>query len=210
MSDVLKIDVYYDFYCPFAWGTSVFLLNVEQKLGDKIEITWKPFSLEQVNSDKGPDWTIWGLPDNVKNFSRNQFIAAYAAEKQGRDKFNKFLIAMYDARHKRDKIPGKMETIMAAAKKAKLDLEQFKADMADPALTDRLAADHTGAIETHGVFGTPTIVFPNGAAIYVKMRPAAPKVQTLRVWKQIVAMSEQEFLAELKKANPPVHHQDGH
>jgi predicted DsbA family dithiol-disulfide isomerase len=208
MSDVMKIDVYYDFLCPYAHQTAVFLLNLKKRMGDDLEITWKAFSIEQVNSDKGPDWTIWGLPDNVKNFSRNQFIAAYAAERQGPEKFEKFLLSMFDARHKYDKVPGKNDAMTSCAKKAKLDLEQFKADMADPSLKARLEQDHVGGVEQHGVFGTPTIVFPNGAAIYVKMRPAAPKTQTLKVWKQIVAMSEQEYLSELKKAHRPAQNAD--
>jgi len=47
---------------------------------------------------------------------------------------------------------------------SELDLERFRIDLADPDILQRLATDHQEARRKHGVFGTPTFVFTNGAA----------------------------------------------
>lgn len=208
MSAPLTVEVYYDYLCPFAYQGTVWLNNVKEKLGDQVNFVWKAFPLEQVNSNHGPEWTVWGQPAAVQSFSRNQFAAAYAAEKQGSEAFDKFHGALFELHHEAGKIPGKLDTLVEAATAAGLDIEAFKTDIADAALWDRIGADYLEG-KKKGVFGTPTIVFPNGSPIYVKMRPAAPDEDTVKVWEQVVAMSEQSYLAELKKGNPPLHHQDG-
>ena len=208
MSAPLKVDVYYDYLCPFAYQGSVWLNNVEQELGDQVEFNWKAFPLEQVNSTRGPEWTVWDQPENVQSFSRNQFVAAYAAEKQGPEAFKKFHQALFSAHHENGKVPGKLDTLIAAATEAGLDIERFKADLNDKSQWERIGNDYEEG-KQKGVFGTPTLVFPNDSAIYVKMRPAAPEDETVTVWEQIVSMAEQPYLAELKKGNPPAHHLDG-
>ncbi|MBA3276556.1 MAG: DsbA family protein, partial [Chloroflexia bacterium] len=45
-----KIDVYFDYACPWAWGSQVWLDQVRDELEDDLEITWKYFPLEQVNA----------------------------------------------------------------------------------------------------------------------------------------------------------------
>jgi len=208
MSASLTVEVYYDYLCPFAYQGTVWLNDVKEKLGDQVNFVWKAFPLEQVNSSHGPEWTVWGQPATVQSFSRNQFAAAYAAEKQGPEAFNAFHTALFGLHHQDGKIPGKLETLIEAATAAGLDIDAFKRDIADPELWARIGQEYNEG-KAKGVFGTPTLVFPNGTPLYVKMRPAAPDEDTLKVWDQVVAMSEQSYLAELKKGNPPIHHQDG-
>jgi predicted DsbA family dithiol-disulfide isomerase len=208
MSAPLTVEVYYDYLCPFAYQGTVWLNNVKEKLGDQVNFVWKAFPLEQANSKHGPEWTVWGQPASVQSFSRNQFAAAYAAEKQGPEAFATFHTTLFNLHHEEGKIPGKLDTLVEAATAAGLDIEAFKADIADPVLWERIGEEFYEG-KAKGVFGTPTLVFPNGSPIYVKMRPAAPDEDTVKVWEQIVAMSEQGYLAELKKGNPPLIHQDG-
>jgi predicted DsbA family dithiol-disulfide isomerase len=208
MSTPLTVEVYYDYLCPFAYQGTIWLNNVKAKLGDQVNFVWKAFPLEQVNSSHGPEWTVWGQPAGVQSFSRNQFAAAYAAEKQGPEAFSAFHTALFTLHHQGGKIPGKLDTLIEAATAAGLDVDVFKQDIADPANWARIGEEYNEG-KAKGVFGTPTLVFPNGTPLYVKMRPAAPDEDTLKVWEQAVAMSEQSYLAELKKGNPPLHHQDG-
>lgn len=208
MSAPLTVEVYYDYLCPFAYQGTVWLNDVKDKLGDQVNFVWKAFPLEQVNSSHGPEWTVWGQPASVQSFSRNQFAAAYAAEKQGSEAFDAFHTALFSLHHQDGKIPGKLDTLVEAATVAGLDIEAFKQDIADPELWARIGREYNEG-KAKGVFGTPMLVFPNGTPLYVKMRPAAPGEETLKVWDQVVAMSEESYLAELKKGNPPIHHQDG-
>ena len=208
MSTPLKVDVYYDYLCPFAYEGSVWLNKVEEELGDQVEFTWKAFPLEQVNSTHGPEWTVWDQPEQVQSFSRNQFAAAYSAEEQGQDAFKRFHHALFSAHHEDGKVPGKLSTLVQVAEEAGLDVEKFKSDLNDKSQWERIGNEYQEG-KAKGVFGTPTLVFPNESAIYVKMRPAAPEKEVVTVWEQVVSMAEQPYLAELKKGNPPAHHQDG-
>lgn len=208
MNQPLTVEVYYDFLCPFAYESHVWLRDVQDQVGDSLQLIWKAFPLEQVNSTRGPEWTVWGQPAGVQSFTRNQFAAAYAAEAQGEEAAERFRTVMFALHHHEGKIPGKRESLIEAATRAELDLEQFTIDAADPTLWARIGEEyHEG--KAKGVFGTPTLVFPNGSPIYVKMRPAAPRSEAMTVWNQVLAMAGQTYLAELKKGNPPLHHQDG-
>ena len=50
VTEPVKIDVYFDYACPFAWAGQVWLDDVNEKTGGKLDITWKIFPLEQVNA----------------------------------------------------------------------------------------------------------------------------------------------------------------
>lgn len=208
MSTPMTVEVYYDFYCPFAYEGANWLRDVKERLGDEVTFVWKAFPLEQVNSTRGPEWTVWDQPENVQSFTRNQFAGAYAAEKQGEEAADRFRTALFALHHEIGKVPGKRETLIEAATDAGLDIDQFMKDMADTGLWARIGEEYLDG-KTKGVFGTPTLVFPNGTPIYVKMRPAAPREEALNVWSQVLSMAGQSYLAELKKGNPPVHHEDG-
>jgi predicted DsbA family dithiol-disulfide isomerase len=208
MSQPLTVEVYYDFYCPFAYEGSIWLNDVKERLGDEVIFVWKAFPLEQVNSTHGPEWTVWGQPESVQSFTRNQFAGAYAAENQGAEAAERFRTALFTLHHEQGKVPGKRDTLIEAATQAGLDIDRFENDLADTSLWARIGEDYLEG-KQKGVFGTPTLVFPNGSPIYVKMRPAAPREDALNVWSQVLSMAGQTYLAELKKGNPPVHHEDG-
>jgi len=37
----------------------IWLARVKVELGDELEINWRSFALEQVNSKEGDDWKAW-------------------------------------------------------------------------------------------------------------------------------------------------------
>ena len=52
--------IYYDFRCPFVYNAATVLAKAKESAGIQLEIDWRPFSLSQVNSDKGPGFKYWG------------------------------------------------------------------------------------------------------------------------------------------------------
>ena len=62
-----------------------------------------------------------------------------------------------------------------------LDLERFREDIAAPDILNALARDHQEAVGAHGVFGTPTIVFPDGGSAYVRLAEAPEGADAIRV-----------------------------
>ena len=97
LADALKVDVFFDYLCPFVYRASL-LLDAVQRSGTRdIEVHWRYFSLTQVNS-KNDGWTVWTAPASEMVRGRLAFAAAEAARRQGR--FDAFHHALLSARHR--------------------------------------------------------------------------------------------------------------
>ena len=177
------------------------LESVTQSGERDIRVHWRFFSLSQVNS-KDEGWTVWDAPESEPVNGRLAFKAAEAARRQ--DAFHPLHMALLNARH-RDKldIESQLE-VERIASESGLDLDRFRRDLADPSILKSLAEDHEEGRSKHGVFGTPTFVFPNGGAAYVRIRQVASSTEAARILDQIVAVAEREpAILEIKRPNPP-------
>ena len=183
----------------------MWLDQVGEQYGDRLEITWKNFQLEQVNSSQGPDWKVWDQPDIYQTRSLVAAMAGEAARRQGVEAHSRFHLALLKARHGGSgRIPlNKHEPILEVAKEAGLDPDRFDEDSRDRSLLDIIAADHTTAVEEHGVFGTPTFVFENGNAGYLKMFVPSPDEAGEFLDHFVAIMSDSPFAGELKRPQPP-------
>lgn len=167
---------------------------------------WRYFSLTQVNSERDgrpPGWTVWGAPEDDEAPGRAAFRAAEAARRQ--DRFEQMHAALLSARHERQRDLEDARVLREVAAEAGLDLERFEQDLRDPALLDRLRADHEEAVSVHGVFGTPTFVAPGGGAAYVRLQEVP---ETAEAADAAVALLEdvlagRPYLLELKRPVPP-------
>ena len=167
-------------------------------------MTWRYFPLEQVNSAEGPEWKLWEQPDSHRSRGRPAFQAAIAARNQGEDAFERFHLALLEAKHVQGQDHGRRDTLRAVAESVGLDLERFDRDSADCALLSRIGDDYTEGREHHGVFGTPTFVFSNGEAAYLKMLPPAPEDETMSVFEEFVrTVRDRAYIAEIKRPRKP-------
>ncbi len=199
--NVMRFEVFYDYMCPFVYRASVLLQNVGP--ASQPQVTWRYFSLAQVNS-KDDAWTVWDAPMSEPVKGRLAFEAAEAARRQSR--FEGFHMPLLLARH-RDRLDiDDVEVVEHVAVESGLDLEQFRKDLADPAILESLARDHQEAVSRHGVFGTPTFVFPDGAAAYVRLREAPDPAESQRVFERLLSIAAAEpSILEIKrptKASP--------
>ena len=183
----------------------MWLDRVKQEYGDNLRVTWRNFSLEQVNSKEGPDWKVWGQPDGYESRSLLSLMAGEAARLQGADAFEKYHLALLTARHGGDgRIAlNQVEPLVAVAQEVGLDVGRLREDLSDPELLKNIARDHTEAVEVHGVFGTPTFVFETGNAVYLKSF-IPPADESVAFFEHFVAlMSHRTYVGELKRPQPP-------
>lgn len=177
---------------------------MREKLGDQLQVRWRFFPLEQVNSAEAPEWKVWEQPDSHRSRGRPAFQAAMAAQNQGDAAFQRFHLALLRARHEENQDHWKRKTLLAVAKEADLDLEQFEREMTDRSQLARIGEDYTEARDVHGVFGTPTFVFPNGAAGYLKMLPPAPSEEALPIFEEFVrTIRDRPYISEVKRPTKP-------
>lgn len=179
------------------------LHHAKEHLGDQIDINWRYFSLEQVNQKNGEDWRLWEQPESYPSRSRLAFKGAEAARQQGKQAFDQFNLALLIARHADGKDLTDRQTIIDAARGAELDMARFERDF-DAATLEPVGRDHQEGVQTYGIFGTPTFVFDNGQAAYMRLRPLPPTEELPAVWEQLRAIMEgRPTIQEIKRPVPP-------
>ena len=163
-------------------------------------IDWKYFSLEQINSKEGPEWKLWEQPDNYPSRGLNAFHAAEAARVQGEKVFNAFHYALLRARHEEKKDIADPATLIEVAEGVGLEMKRFRNDLSDRRLLDKLAADHTFAVETLGIFGTPTLGFPGQQAVFLKMSPPPSPEESVAVFEDVRHLTmDRQQIKEIKR-----------
>ena len=171
---------------------------------EPIEVTWKPFSLQQVNQKVGPDYEAWAEPDDEMHHSVWGLRAGEAARRQGEDALRRFMPLILKARHEDRKELNDKGLLKGLATEAGLDVDRFMKDLDDRSLLDDIAASHTKAVEELGVFGTPTFVFENGAAAFLKMIKPKTQEDAVRSFDTLMALMQTEVtVGEVKRPQPP-------
>jgi predicted DsbA family dithiol-disulfide isomerase len=195
------LEVFYDYFCPFVYRASVLLQNVDLAPNRKLEVTWRYFSLAQVNS-KDDGWTVWEAPASEHVRGRLAFKAAEAARRQ--DRFTELHAPLLQARH-RDRLDiDRQDVVERVAVEAGLDLERFRKDLDDPDILDSLRRDHERARGELGVFGTPTFVFPEGGSAYVRLAEAPDAEEAPRVFERLLSIVTGEpAILEIKRPVKP-------
>ena len=202
----LEFDVFFDFQCPFVNAAAIWLHSVEAELGYPLRATWRAFPLEQVNSKNGDDWKLWEQPDTYRSKGLPGFRGALAASKQGPKQYHDFVWELLNLRHQEGQDLGNPATIDEAADRAGLDRERFDRDRASRDDLGVIGNDYADAREVHGVFGTPTFVFPNGGAAYLKFQlgnvPTGP--EAVAFFEQFVGITrDTPKVIEIKRPTPP-------
>ncbi len=173
-------------------------------MGAKLTINWKYFSLEQVNSQQGPQWKIWEQPEDYPSRGLGAFRAAEAARRQGEAAFASFHIALLRARHEQSRDIADVNTLVEVAKSVDLEMPQFQKELDNHRLLAKLAGDHTFAVESLGVFGTPTLVFPESQAIFLKISPPPSPEECLSVFAELrLLVEERQYIREIKRPQSP-------
>ena len=206
VAEPLKIDVFFDYLCPFVYRASVLLDAVQRSGRRDIEVRWRYFSLTQVNS-KDDGWKVWSAPATEVVRGRLAFAAAEASRRQAR--FDGFHRALLAARHRERLDIDDRDVIEKVARGQGVDLEQLRRDMADPAILGGLASDHTQAASSPAIpvsvfFGTPTLVFADGASAYVRLAEEVAGDESLEVFERLVAVAASEpRILEIKRPRKP-------
>jgi len=201
LAEALNVDVFFDYLCPFVYRASL-LLDAVQRSGTRdIKVHWRYFSLTQVNS-KNDGWTVWTAPASEMVRGRLAFAAAEAARRQGR--FDAFHHALLSARHRHRLDIDAPDVIDDVARAAEVDVDRLRSDVADPGILDALASDHMHGVSEHGIFGTPTLVFADGASAYVRLAEPVAGDNSLEVFERLLAVAASEpRILEIKRPHKP-------
>ena len=173
---------------------------MKDDIGSKLTINWRYFSLEQVNNQQGPQWKIWEQPKDYVSRGLHAFWAAEAARNQGEAIFQSFHIALLRAKHEGHRDIADINTLIEIAESVGLEMNKFQKDISSRQLLVKLAEDHTFAVETLSIFGTPTLVFPERQAIYLKMASPPLPAESLSVFTELSQLAtRRRYILEIKR-----------
>lgn len=175
---------------------------MKKKLGDELEINWRSFALEQVNSKEGDDWKAWEQDSDYVSRGLWPLRGGIAARAQGTDAHNDYMEKVLHAKHVEREDVRTREAVIAVAATADLDIDEFTKMLDDPASLAQIGVDYEAALE-HGVFGTPTFVFEDGTAAFLKMF-TPPEDEAMSAFKDFMGIaSGRTYFGELKRPQPP-------
>ena len=186
----------------------MWLDRVKKEYGDNLDISWKNFSLQQINSKEGDDFKVWEQPGALDGTDNTLLAhrAGLAAKRQGKEAFQSFFMTLLRARHEDKKDLNDPTVIQDAVENSGIDQARFREDVADPTLLKDLAESHTKAVEEVGAFGVPTFVFPSGKAAFLKMF-IPPDDQAAEMFEVLSkTISEFDHVGEIKRPQPPWPH----
>jgi predicted DsbA family dithiol-disulfide isomerase len=186
--------VYIDFLCPWAYRGAMWLAEVEK--AGRIRPQFRFFSLSQNHQARGgspipPAWEREPRPQGL-----GAFLAATAARAQGAEAGDRFRLALQRARHE-DHLPLDQDaTHQVVAERAGLDLARWEMDLKGTDFTT-LAAEHAEAVR-RGVFGVPTLVWPEGRSYYVKITELVPAERAVALYDAIETVHRFGEVIEIK------------
>src|SRR3982074_1366966 len=186
--------VYIDFLCPWAYRGAMWLAEVEK--AGRIRPQFRFFSLSQNHPpQEGPAQPpVWERDPTAKGVAA--FLAATAARAQGVTAGDHFRLALPRARHE-DHLPvDQPATHRVAAERAGLDVARWETDLKTTDFTT-LAREHDEAVR-RGVFGVPTLVWPEGRSYYVKITDLIPAERAVPLYDAIETVHRFGEVIEIK------------
>lgn len=147
---------------------------------------------------------MWSKPEGYESTGLPAFAVAEAARRQNRpEAWERLHHALLDTRHTGKKEVLTQEVVERIAESCGFDMDQLRADLADPLILDPLVEQHQEAV-AQGVFGTPTLFFENGESGFLKMMPPPKGDEAVRAWDRVRGLlAEESSIAELKRPRKP-------
>lgn len=181
---------YFDPLCPWAWLTSLWAREVRREVD--LDITWKFFSLAQVNeldADRNGPLRICA---QVRREAGNEGVdRAYLA----------FGRMTHERRERWETFEELLPTARAALEEVGLDGEIPRRALEDESTLADVLAEHTEAVERYDAFGVPWLVLDDGTKGFfgpvIGDRPEG--ADAVDLWNHFVYASSRPYLFELKR-----------
>ena len=178
------------------------MARVKEELGDDLQINWRSFALEQVNSKEGDDWKAWEQGPEYVSRGLWPLRGGIAARAQGTDAHNRYMDKILEAKHVNREDVRTRDAVLEIAELASLDIDKFIEVLDDPGTLAQIGVDHEDAL-TRGVFGTPTFVFEDGTSAFLKMF-TPPEDESMSAFNDFMGIaSNRKYFGELKRPQPP-------
>jgi predicted DsbA family dithiol-disulfide isomerase len=171
-------------------------------MGDDLELNYRSFALEQVNSKEEDEWKAWEQGSDYESRGLWPLRGGIAARMQGYDAHEKYMLELQHFKFVERGDIRDRQPIVEAAERAGLDMGKFVADLDAPERLVEIGRDHEEAV-AQGIFGTPTFIFEDGTAAFLKTF-TPPEEESLAAFENMIMMARNRpYFGELKRPQPP-------
>jgi predicted DsbA family dithiol-disulfide isomerase len=186
--------VYIDFLCPWAYRGAMWIAEVEK--AGRIKPEFRFFSLSQNHAahDGTGDPPVWER--NPAAAGLEAFRAATAARAQGPELAERFRLGLQRARHEDHWKVDDPTTHGLVAERVGLDVPRWETDLKRTDFST-LAREHEEAVH-RGVFGVPTLVWPEGRSYYLKITDLVPAERAVALYDAIETVHRFGEVIEIK------------
>jgi len=192
-----SVDFHLDMMCPYAYQTSLWIREVRARTG--LEISWRFFSLEEINRAEGKkhpwerEWSYgWSL-----------MRVGALLRRQGMEYLDAWYGAVGRALHVDGRKPHRPEVAREVLATLSLDPGLVDAAIADPTTGDEVLAEHRRVTQAGG-FGVPTLFFPDGQCLFGPVLIDPPTGESAeRLWDAVVAWTAFPHLYEIQRPKSP-------
>jgi 2-hydroxychromene-2-carboxylate isomerase len=189
-----SIVFYFDPMCPYAYQTSVWIRDVRSRT--PLDITWKFFSLEEVNLVAGKRHP-WERPWSY-GFGQMR-VGVLIRRELGNDALDRWYETIGSAFFYgglKTHVPDMHAKVIGDAG---FDPSFVERAIADDTTLAEARAEHEDAVARFGAHGVPTIVFETGYAVYGPVVVPAPTgADALALWELTKGMQRFPHLYELR------------
>lgn len=191
--DVAEIDFHFDLMCPFAYQTSLWLREVRRQRD--LTVNWRFFSLEEINRAEGKKHA-W---ERARSYGWSMMQIGAALRREGMHRLDDWYLLAGRALHEQGRQPQRVEVARELLAEMGADPDLAEAAVSDPSTGAEIRAEHQRVVDLGG-FGVPTVVFPDGQALFGPVLVDPPVgAAALRLWELVVGWREFPHLYELQR-----------
>ena len=189
-----SIEFFFDPMCPYAYQTSIWIRDVRAQTG--VELRWRFFSLEEINLREGAKHP-W---EREWSYGFSQMRVGALLRRRGQDEVDRWYAEVGRAFHE-----GGIKTQDREVHRVLLERLGFGTDvvgeaLADPTTADEVRADHDFIVGERAAWGVPTLVFPDGQALFGPViSPAVTGPEALELWDLVVGWTRFPQLYEIQR-----------
>ena len=187
-----SVDFHFDPMCPFAYQTSLWIRDVRDQTG--LEVTWRFFSLEEVNRVEGKKHP-W-----EREWSYGWSLMRIGALLRRRDPalLDRWYAVIGHELHTLGGKPHDPEVARRLLTDIGVDAALLDQALADPSTHDDVRADHQRVVDAGG-YGVPTL-FLDGQCLFGPVLVDPPTgADALRLWDVVTGMAALPHVYELQR-----------
>ncbi|HET6917139.1 MAG TPA: DsbA family protein [Acidimicrobiales bacterium] len=197
----MNVDFHFDVMCPWAYQTSKWIHEVSKVRA--VEVTWRFFSLEEVNREDGkkhPWERHWSYGWSMLRVAALLRRGGHGMD--GNEAVGRFYAVAGRSLHEDGLKVHTPEGVAAVLEEIGLAPGLVDAAIADDTTHDDVRADHEAALALGG-FGVPTLVIDTGESktplFGPVITPAPTGEEAGRLWDLVAGWTEFPHLYELRR-----------